>query len=108
MYPHPVVCGLWLSAEQWRALGCRLRLPRRQLQVLQQIFGDTKEATIAARLDISPHTVRTYVRRLYGKLGVNSRVELILAVARMALADARQAAVSWPAVRLSPAQRRAA
>ncbi|MGA2065685.1 MAG: helix-turn-helix transcriptional regulator [Thermoguttaceae bacterium] len=109
MNPHLFfVAELWFSTEQWQSIGCRLRLPRRQLQVLQQIFGDTKEATIAARLGISPNTVRTYVRRLYGKVGVNSRLELVLAVTRLAVAEARQVKLSCPTAIPFSAARRAA
>ena len=33
---------------------------------------------IAARSGLSEHTVSSYLRRVYGKVGVNSRVALVL------------------------------
>jgi hypothetical protein len=50
------------------------------MQIVQRIFEDEKEETIAFHLSISPHTVNTYVQRLYRKLSVFSRPQLILTV----------------------------
>jgi two-component system nitrate/nitrite response regulator NarL len=33
---------------------------------------------IALQLNLSEHTVRNYVRRIFDKLGISSRVELVL------------------------------
>jgi DNA-binding NarL/FixJ family response regulator len=42
------------------------------------VFEDQKESAIAAEMGISPYTVNTYVQRLYRKLDVCSRVQLIV------------------------------
>jgi DNA-binding CsgD family transcriptional regulator len=68
------------ASETWETLGEALHLPARELQILQGIFDDLKESAIAAELGISPHTVNTYLRRLYRKLGVSSRAQLIVRV----------------------------
>ena len=52
-------------------------LTERELEVLRLIAEGLKYAEIAARLYISLNTVRTYVKGIYGKLGVNNRTRAI-------------------------------
>lgn len=65
---------------EWRALIEQLRLSPREGDILRRIFDDLSEATIACELGLAPSTVHTYVRRLYRKLGVKSRTELLVFV----------------------------
>ena len=69
-----------LVPSQWEQLGQRLRLSKRQLQVVQCLFDDWTEAQIAMALGISEHTVHTHIERLYRKLEVRSRCDLIVRV----------------------------
>jgi DNA-binding CsgD family transcriptional regulator len=64
----------------WPQLGIALRLSPREMQIVQGVFEDRKEESIAYELGISPHTVNTYFQRLYAKLRVSSRPQLILRV----------------------------
>ena len=64
----------------WPRLGMALRLSPREMQIVQGVFEDRKEESIAYELGISPHTVNTYFQRLYAKLRVSSRPQLILRV----------------------------
>jgi DNA-binding CsgD family transcriptional regulator len=64
----------------WPQLGTALRLSPREMQIVQGVFEDRKEESIAYELGISPHTVNTYFQRLYAKLRVSSRPQLILRV----------------------------
>ena len=75
---NPGLSLLPLSA--WTCLGMTLRLSPREMQIVQGVFGDRKEETIAGELGISPHTVNTYFQRVYAKLGVSSRPQLIVRV----------------------------
>lgn len=52
-------------------------LSPREAQIVRHVLSNEKEQTIAAKLDMSSHTVHTHLRRLYAKLGVSSRVELV-------------------------------
>lgn len=52
-------------------------LPIRLEQVLRCLLGGDSEKQVAARLDLSPHTVNRHVRRLYERFGVHSRGELM-------------------------------
>ena len=64
----------------WTALAVNLRLSRRELEIVRGIFNDQKEQAIAAELGVSRHTVHTERQRLYRKLGVRDRPQLILRV----------------------------
>jgi DNA-binding CsgD family transcriptional regulator len=64
----------------WKSLSESLQLSRRELEIIQFVFADEKDGNIAGSLGISRHTVDTYVRRLYAKLEVSSRPQLILRV----------------------------
>ena len=64
----------------WPRLGMALRLSPREMQIVQGVFEDRKEESIAFELGISPHTVNTYFQRLYTKLRVSSRPQLMVRV----------------------------
>ena len=68
------------SEQAWLEIARSLTLSARELQIVRRIFDDHTESTIAADLNISPHTVHTYIERLHRKLAVADRVELILRV----------------------------
>lgn len=74
--PHSTL----LASGIWPGLAEQLRLSPRELQVVKGVFRDDKEESIAADLGISPHTVSTYLQRIYTKLRVGSRVQLIVRV----------------------------
>ncbi len=69
-----------LSDAQWTQVAGRLSLSDRELEVVRGVFDDLKEAAIAARMNISNHTVHTHLERLYRKLGVNGRCSMVVAV----------------------------
>ena len=64
--------------DAWKVIANSLRISDRELQIIQGIFDDRKEFAIADELTMSVHTVHTHVERLYRKLGVSSRVALVL------------------------------
>jgi DNA-binding CsgD family transcriptional regulator len=68
--------------EAWPGLQTALRLSKREVQIVKYVLEDQKEESIAYELGISPHTVNTYLQRLYAKLNVASRVQLIVRVLR--------------------------
>lgn len=55
----------------------RTVLSAREAEVLELITKGFSTSEIAALVSVSQHTVLTYVRRIYGKLEVNSRTEAI-------------------------------
>jgi NarL family two-component system response regulator YdfI len=52
-------------------------LTRRELEVLQMLAGGLSNKEIAARLNISDHTVKFHVASILGKLGAASRTEAV-------------------------------
>lgn len=71
----------------WAEMGRKLGLSRRELDVLQGVFDCVTEGELAARLGISEHTVHTHFNRLFKKLGVRTRVELVLRVMAAVVAE---------------------
>jgi DNA-binding NarL/FixJ family response regulator len=67
-----------LSHDAWKTIAKSLHISDRELEIIQGIFDDRKELAIADELKISMHTVHTHLERLYRKLGVSSRVALVL------------------------------
>ena len=68
------------SESQWRTVASRLVLSDRERNIIRAVFDDQKESAIAAQLGTSPHTVHTHLVRLYRKLGLSSRVELVVRI----------------------------
>ncbi|GAB5517974.1 MAG: response regulator transcription factor [Rhodothermales bacterium] len=52
-------------------------LSDRELQILEGIVADETEHQIGERLFISPHTVRSHIKRIYKKLHVHSRASAV-------------------------------
>ena len=52
-------------------------LSERELEVLRMIAEGFSNQEIADRLVVAPSTVKTHINNLYGKLGVNSRVQAV-------------------------------
>ena len=52
-------------------------LSARERQVIQHVAGGMSNREIAAALELSPHTVKNYLFRIFDKLGVSSRTELL-------------------------------
>jgi DNA-binding NarL/FixJ family response regulator len=69
-----------LDDQAWRLIQRSLTLSDRERQIVQGLFDDATEAVIGEELGISHHTVHTHVERLYRKVGVTSRVQLVVRV----------------------------
>jgi DNA-binding CsgD family transcriptional regulator len=57
--------------------GAQTTLSPRELQIAQLIADGATNRLIASVLDISLWTVSTHIRRIFAKLGVNSRAEMV-------------------------------
>jgi DNA-binding NarL/FixJ family response regulator len=65
----------WASLEERDAALLAGQLTRRERQVLGLLAEGASGSLIARRLWLSPHTVRTHVQSILGKLRVHSRLE---------------------------------
>lgn len=93
MIPPPPL----LDEAAWRCVAERCGLSKRECQIAKDVFQDVKESVIARNLGISIHTVHTHLERLYRKLGVSSRVQLVVK-----LVECRMALTIEPASPLQP------
>jgi len=69
-----------LTFNEWTVVSRDLCLSIRELQVVQGVFNDQKEAAIAFALGIATATVGTYLDRVYHKLHVSSRASMMVRV----------------------------
>jgi DNA-binding NarL/FixJ family response regulator len=101
-YPFRLLCKcihsvhqgqIWASSEQLQylidgitqvpslrvvnALGGKLLTPREE-QVVALVADGLSNREIAGELNLSQHTVKKYLFRIFDKLGISSRVELVL------------------------------
>lgn len=77
-FPIPLAIETILESEVWVALVRLLTLSRREAQIIERILRvDDNEVSIAGYLKISSHTVHTHLERLYRKLHVSSRSQLV-------------------------------
>ncbi len=70
---------LFCPAE-WSQISDSLGLTNRESEVVQGVLEDMSQAEIAQQLGISPHTVHAHLERVYNKVGVRSRVQLLVRV----------------------------
>lgn len=68
----------FLPEPSWQSIVRSLGLSEREAQVAGLILGDGScETAMAASLSISPHTVHTHLERIYRKLRVTSRSQVV-------------------------------
>lgn len=67
----------FLASPSWREVCRKLNLSVRERQICQHFFFNVRETEVASNLGISSHTVHSYVDRMYRKLAIHSRQELL-------------------------------
>jgi DNA-binding NarL/FixJ family response regulator len=72
--------GRLLKTDEWRSVVRALHLSPGQARVVRLILQGRKDKQIAQRLGLSVATVRTYLGRIFTRLGAADRVELVLLV----------------------------
>ena len=75
--PYLVVAQLFTDSE-WAALRERLGLSGRQAQVVELLLVGATDKQIGQEMEIAISTVRTYMGRLFEKLDVQDRAELVI------------------------------
>jgi len=75
---HPSI----FTHQEWEGISRSLGLSGRQTQIVALLLEGHKIFSVAAELNISPDTVRAHLRRLYPKLGVSDRLELMVCCVR--------------------------
>jgi DNA-binding NarL/FixJ family response regulator len=67
-----------LSPEKWQQLVETLQLPPQQIRIVELLLRNYCDKQIAAALGLKVPTVRTYLHRIFERLGVGDRIELVL------------------------------
>jgi DNA-binding CsgD family transcriptional regulator len=75
-----------LTDAAWSEIASSLVLSPRELEITRGVFDNLTEGAIAGNLRISQHTTHTHLRRLFAKLGVTTRTELVIRIAQELLA----------------------
>lgn len=81
--PRIALPPLPLPASVWREIARELRLPPQQKRIAGLILRHQCDKQIAAILRIKVPTVRTYLGRMFDRLGVSDREQLILLIFRL-------------------------
>jgi DNA-binding NarL/FixJ family response regulator len=68
------------TVEQYRELVEPLGLPPQQARIVELILEGRKDKQIAREMGLSFSTVRTYLQRVFARLEVTDRVELVVRV----------------------------
>lgn len=71
-----------LPTRLWNRMAAQWRLPPQQKRIVELILRNACDKQIAAAMQLSPSTVRTYLGRVFQRLGVHDRLELVLLVLR--------------------------
>jgi len=66
-------------------------LTNRELQVVKLLTEGSSNREMAHRLGLSEHTVKNYVFSIFDKLGVSTRLEVVLYALRSSNQDSRSA-----------------
>jgi len=74
-----------LAAALGRRRTASVRLSRREIEVLRYLDIGANNAKIASDMRLTESTVRTYLARVYDKLGVHSRSQALVAAAGLGL-----------------------
>ena len=75
-----------LTDHAWLEISRTLDLTKRELQIVQSVFDNQHEVEIAKCFKLSPHTVHMHMNRLFKKLTVTSRTELVLRIVEQMVA----------------------
>jgi len=76
---------------EWDRLTETLGLSPQQARIVELILRGAGDKQIAAALGLSKHTVRTYLNRIFSRLGVSDRLELVIHVFISTRADVERA-----------------
>lgn len=69
-----------LTRDEWLRVSRRLDLTRQQSAIVAQLLRGQGDKQIAGAMKISVPTLRTHLARMFRKLEISGRLELILCV----------------------------
>lgn len=75
----PPSTGL-LSNLAWAEVGRSLKLSARELEITRGVFDNLTEGAIAGNLGVSENTIHTHLHRLFSKLRVTTRTQMVVRI----------------------------
>lgn len=75
-FAWPAKCPI--NAQQWSFLQRKYHFTPRELQLAIAVCRGCNNKQIAEKLEIAEYTAETHLRNVYRKVGVNSKVSLLL------------------------------
>jgi DNA-binding CsgD family transcriptional regulator len=75
-----------LSDHAWSEIAKALGVTKRENQIIQGVFDNLTQSGIASRLNMNEHTAHTHLNRLFVKLTITTRTELVLRVMEQMIA----------------------
>jgi DNA-binding NarL/FixJ family response regulator len=73
-----------MADATWRRVAKELDLSPQQLRIVELLLRAQRDKAIATTLGLSVPTVRTYLGRIFDRVGVADRMELVLRVFALA------------------------
>jgi DNA-binding CsgD family transcriptional regulator len=83
MTPSPGSLGVRLNPESLRRLAELMARSRRKREICVLVSYGHRTKEIAGLLEVSPHTVNTYLNEIYREVGVHDRALLARLVAQI-------------------------
>lgn len=84
---HPTLTRAFIEEVQYIEQRPETPLSRRESQILQKVAYGATTKEVAHDLQISPHTVKTHLERIFEKLGANDRAQAVAIALRKGLVD---------------------
>ncbi len=80
-----------MDARTWKAIARELRLSARHVRIVALLLRGMRDKQIARAMGLRLSTLRTHLSRIFARVGVQDRVELILRIFALAQRRARKA-----------------
>jgi DNA-binding NarL/FixJ family response regulator len=93
----PVGAAL-LTEAAWLEVARSLKLSEHEVEIAREVFDNLKEDAMAGDLGISEYTVHTHIHRLFVKLRVTTRTQMVLRIIAEWLTLILSEAVSLPSI----------
>jgi DNA-binding NarL/FixJ family response regulator len=84
---HPTLTRAFIEEIQYVETPRETPLSKRESQILQKVAYGSTTKEVAHDLNISPHTVKTHLERIFEKLGANDRAQAVAIALRKGLVE---------------------
>ena len=74
---HPALTRAFIEEVQYFEQRPQTPLSKRESEILQKVAYGATTKEVARDLEISPHTVKTHLERIFEKLGANDRAQAV-------------------------------